>query len=81
VFFCFVFCHATENEETISEKHLGSGEHLWTPARGGGFRLKLKRRIPLKPLPILSSKVRAMVSNELVKKEKAAGHSSSGLFL
>jgi hypothetical protein len=24
VFFCFVFCHATENEETISEKRPGS---------------------------------------------------------
>jgi len=28
VFFCFVFCHVAENEETLSEKHPGSVEPL-----------------------------------------------------
>jgi len=28
VLFCFVFCHVTENEETIAEKHPGSVKPL-----------------------------------------------------
>ena len=28
VFFCFVFCHVAENEETLSEKHPGSVKPL-----------------------------------------------------
>ncbi len=41
VLFCFVFCHVTENEETIKKNTADRWKITGSSTKGGGFRSKL----------------------------------------